>query len=443
MLKTLLLKRGEFFLLICAFLVLFSSCRDHYRMKLLVSMEDAPLMKEIVGEINSHSRFQIEVEAQDSLTETKAISAILDNEFAITTVDNTLDYRRSKQDIRTVIPFFHEVLVILSRNRLSQSMIDSLLRAGDYLVLTKEAEELQFFKKLIPRFTGDSTINYRIEDHFDLKNDLKRNELMLFFSGKENYELGRLIHSKEAHIYSFDPVASKGNGSFVEGFCQEYKKTTPYVLSRDAFGIALEKPIYTFAVHELLVTRRDFPAEVIYDLIETIHHHHIVPVFGSSNNYTFEVNQQDINLIFPFQQGTVDYLNRDQPKFVERYAEVMGFVLSAFVLLIGLVASLRATINQRKKDRMDEYYKALLTLKENMSTYDSQYLFDRLRRLQKKVFELLIDEKLSANNEFVIFMMLWDEIYHSLDHSKIINDQGPSDIEIEKEQHDAGVDGHA
>ncbi len=429
--KIIFFERGRIFFLILTCWILFTSCQDHYKMKLLVSIEDAPLMQEIIGEINSHSNFEIEVVSRDSLTEVKAIESILNGEFAVTTVDNTLDYPQSKKNIRTVIPFFHEVLVILSRHQISQSKIDSLLRAGDYLVLTKELEELQFFKKLIPRFTGDSTVNYRIEDHFDLENDLKRNELILFFSGKENYELGQLLHAKKAYIYSFDPVSSKGNGSFIEGFCREYKKTTPYVLSRDAFGIALDKPIYTFAVHELLVTRREFPADVIYDLIETIHHHHIVPIFGSSNSYTFEVNQQDINLIFPFQQGTIDYLNRDQPKFVERYAEVMGFVLSAFVLLIGLVASLRATINQRKKDRMDEYYKDLLTLKENMSTYDSQYLFDRLRRLQKKVFELLIDEKLSANNEFVIFMMLWDEIYHSLDHSKIINDQNRSDVEVE------------
>lgn len=434
--KTFFFNKGSIFLLVLTCWMFLTSCKDHYKMKLLVSIEDAPLMTEIIGEINSHSKFEIEIVSRDSLTEVKAIESILSGEFAITTVDNTLDYQQSKRDIRTVIPFFHEVLVILSRHQMSQSKIDSLLRAGDYLVLTKELEELQFFQKLIPRFTADSALNYRIEDHYDLENDLLRNELILFFSGKENYDLGQLIHSKKAYIYSFDAVDSKGNGSFIEGFCREYKKTTPYVLSRDAFGIALEEPVYTFAVHELLVTRRDFPADVIYDLIETIHHHHIVPIFGSSNSYTFEVNQQDINLIFPFQQGTIDYLNRDQPKFVERYAEVMGFVLSAMVLLIGLVASLRATINQRKKDRMDEYYKELLNLKENMSTYDSQYLFDRLRRLQKKVFELLIDEKLSANNEFVIFMMLWDEIYHSLDHSKIINDKEPLDVNVEQKHND-------
>lgn len=434
--KTFFFQQRQYFLLVLICWMFLTSCKDHYKMKLLVSIEDAPLMTEIIGEINSHSKFEIEIVSRDSLTEVKAIESILSGEFAITTVDNTLDYQQSKRDIRTVIPFFHEVLVILSRHQMSQSKIDSLLRAGDYLVLTKELEELQFFQKLIPRFTADSAINFRIEDHYDLENDLLRNELILFFSGKENYDLGQLIHSKKAYIYSFDAVDSKGNGSFIEGFCREYKKTTPYVLSRDAFGIALEEPVYTFAVHELLVTRRDFPADVIYDLIETIHHHHIVPIFGSSNSYTFEVNQQDINLIFPFQQGTIDYLNRDQPKFVERYAEVMGFVLSAMVLLIGLVASLRATINQRKKDRMDEYYKELLNLKENMSTYDSQYLFDRLRRLQKKVFELLIDEKLSANNEFVIFMMLWDEIYHSLDHSKIINDKEPLDVNVEQQHND-------
>lgn len=410
-------------LLMLTVLLLSSGCEKNYEMRLLVPEQDVLLMDQIAQEINSHSKFQIRVISEDSLTEVKAIDAVLADRYEITTVDNTLDYKKSKRDIRTVIPFFHEVLVVLSRHELAPGQVDSLLRVGDYLILTKEEEELDIYKEMIPSYTGREDLNYRIEDHYNIEVDLQFHELLLFFTGKENLDLGKLIRSKQAYIYSLDDPEIRGNGSFIEGFCKEYKKTTPYTLSRYAFGMVLEEPIYTLAVHELLIAKRDFPSEVIYDLLQTIHHHHIVPVFESSNSYTFEVNQQDINLSFPFHQGTIDYLDRDKPKFVERYAEVMGFVLSAFVLLIGLVASLKATMNQRKKDRMDEYYKELLDLKENLNRYDNQTLFDKLRILQKKVFELLIDEKLSANNEFVIFMMLWEELYGSLDHSKILRDQ--------------------
>ncbi|MEQ9230511.1 MAG: hypothetical protein RIF46_07485, partial [Cyclobacteriaceae bacterium] len=328
---------------------------------------------------------------------------------------------KSKRNIKTIIPFFHEVLVVLSKDNLVQEDIDSLIRAGDYMILTKEVDELDFYRRMIPNFTGDSALNYRLENHFDLKSDLEKSSLLLFFSARENYELGQLLFNKEAYLHSLDHVRDVGQGSFIEGFCKDYKKTTPYILSRYAFGITLERPVFTLAVHELLVSTDDLPSKVVYDLISTIHHHHIVPIFESSNSYTFEVNHQDINLSFPFHQGTIDYLNRDQPSFVERYAEVMGFILSAFILLFGLVASLKATIQQRKKDRMDEYYRELLNLKEDFHKIPNDELRTKLTDMQKVVFDLLIREKLSANNEFVIFMMLWDEL-----HSELLGDDANS-----------------
>lgn len=420
---TLMLKKITFskyrLLLIGIFLILsFSACDHKYKLRLLVPEESKDVMDKITNEVNDHSKFEILVFVEDSLTEVKAIDKVLSNEYDLTIVDNTIDYRKSKKTLKTVIPFFHEVLVILSRHKLEQSKIDSLLKSGDFLILSKEVEELDFYKRIIPDYTGDTTLNYRLEDHFNIKQDLEMNELLLFFTHKDNKELGNLIYNKEAFIYSLDPLESKDNGSFIEGFCREYKKTTPFILSRHAFGVVLEKPVYTLAVHELLVSTTELSTEVVYDLIETIHHHHIVKLFESSNSYTFEVNQQDINLSFPFHNGTIDYLNREKPSFIERYSEFMGFLLSAFVLLLGLSASLKATINRRKKDRMDEYYKELLELKEQFDSIEVDVLDKQLKELQKKVFELLIKEKLSANNEFLIFMMLWDELYHSTEKKR-------------------------
>ncbi len=410
-----LLKAMAYRLSLLLLAILLFGCDRHYDMSLLVPYDDATLMKRIAGEINSHSKFQIRVVSKDSLTEVDAIDAILKSQYDITTVDNTIDYTKPKKEVRTIIPFFHEVMVVLSRHKLQQSDIDSLLRVGDYLVLAKEKEELNIYKQMIPNYTGNNGLNYRIEEHYDLKNDINRNNLLIFFSDKENKEVGDMLFNEEAYIYSLDKPEMRGKGSFLEGFCKEYKKTTPYLLPRHAFGIVLKKPVYTMAVHELLVARADLPTKVVYDLMETVHHHHIVPIFESYNNYTFEANQQDINLSFPFHEGTIDYMNREKPKFVERYADVMGFILSACVLLVGLTASLRATINQRKKDRMDEYYKDLLDLKDKIESMDHAVVKMKLLYLQRKVFDMLIKEKLSANNEFLIFMMLWQELEAKLD----------------------------
>ncbi len=398
----------------CLSLLLLTSCMTDYNLKLLVSEEDVPVMTKIAEEINIHSDFNIAVVSKDSLTEVASIQGLLAGESDLTTVDNTLDYHASKKNIRTAIPFFHEVLVVASRRQMSQNELDSLIRNGSYMVLTKEVDELDFFRRLIPNFTGDTAINYRLENHYNLMEDFANNEVLLFFSALENYELGQLLFQKEAYLYSLDRNETIGQGSFIEGFCQSYKKTTPYILSRFAFGVGLDKPTYTLAVHELLITTTDLPSKVVYDLIGTIHQHHIVPIFESSNSYTFEVNHQDINLSFPFHDGTIDYVNRDKPTFVERYSEFMGFILSVFIVMAGLFASLKATVNQKKKDRMDIYYHQLLEIKERVKDIPTVELRTKLNDMQKIVFDLLIKEKLSANNEFTIFMMLWDEIHHEM-----------------------------
>ncbi|MFY0598234.1 MAG: hypothetical protein JXR03_01095 [Cyclobacteriaceae bacterium] len=401
--------------LACLILItILSSCNTNYELRLLVSEEDKAAMTKIADEVSNHSRFNINVIGKDSLTEIEAINKLLNDDFDITTVDNTIEYHGSKQDLRTVIPFFHEVLVVVSRLQLEQGEIDSLIKMGDYIVLTKEVDELEFFKKLIPNFTGDSSINYKLEPHFNLEKDIAENDILLFFSALENHELGKLLFDEQAYIYSLDHKDTYGKGSFIEGFCQSYKKTTPYIISRYAFGTTLQDPVYTLAVHELLVAQTGTADKVIYDLIETIHQHHVVPIFASSNSNTFEVNHQDINLTFPFHDGTINYINRDKPSFIERYSEFMGFVLSVFIVIFGLGASFKANMNQRKKDRMDEYYHELLELKQGLENISNHDLRSKLANMQSIVFDLLIREKLSANNEFVIFMMLWDEVHQEL-----------------------------
>ena len=114
----------------------------------MVPIEDEAAMRRIATEINSHSRFEIEILSKDSLTEVSAIDMLLNEEFDITTVDNTLDYPKSKKELRTVIPFFHEVLVVLSKHQLKQYEIDSLIRNGDYMILSKEVDELDFYKRM-------------------------------------------------------------------------------------------------------------------------------------------------------------------------------------------------------------------------------------------------------------------------------------------------------
>ena len=69
------------FLLALFFVFLITSCNYKYQLKLMVPNEDVVALKEIANEISSHSRFEIEVITQDSLTEVKAIDQLLVDQF--------------------------------------------------------------------------------------------------------------------------------------------------------------------------------------------------------------------------------------------------------------------------------------------------------------------------------------------------------------------------
>ncbi|MEQ9231169.1 MAG: hypothetical protein RIF46_10840, partial [Cyclobacteriaceae bacterium] len=77
-------------------LLILSGCNTNYQIKLMVPLEDEPAMQKIVDDINTHSRFEILLITEDSITEVGAIDKMLAQDFEITTVDNTLDYHKSK-----------------------------------------------------------------------------------------------------------------------------------------------------------------------------------------------------------------------------------------------------------------------------------------------------------------------------------------------------------
>ena len=112
--------------------------------------------------------------------------------------------------------------------------------------------------------------------------------------------------------------------------------------------------------------------------------------------------------------GARRYLERDEPDFLERYAETMNFlVYLVFLILTGLVGLARWR-SQRKKDRIDVFYQRTLVIRNKATPEICAQLLIDLGVLEEEAFQSLIDEKLAADESFSIFTDLVDRVRSDL-----------------------------
>jgi hypothetical protein len=75
--------------------------------------------------------------------------------------------------------------------------------------------------------------------------------------------------------------------------------------------------------------------------------------------------------------------------------------------------------HMRRKNRIDVFYTETMAIRQSISgsaTSDERTTaIQKIRELQTKAFEMLVDEKLSADESFRIFVSLSNDVLHELD----------------------------
>jgi hypothetical protein len=201
-----------------------------------------------------------------------------------------------------------------------------------------------------------------------------------------------LLSSNEWRLFSLDDIDFAGRGSSVEGFCQYYPRAYPYIIPKNVFGQYPEKPVYSLAMDMLLVTHAGSDSRWVHDLTRDIleGRHYL-----SQENVLFarvrEHFDRDV-LNFPLHEGALDYLDRNEPSFFERYAEAFGVVFSIIVVFAGILSSLK----RLKKERIDKYYRQAMKI-DNL---------EDLNKLEEKAIDHLEKDRLSADESFSIFLKI-------------------------------------
>ena len=122
----------------------------------------------------------------------------------------------------------------------------------------------------------------------------------------------------------------------------------------------------------------------------------------------------------PFHPGAEAHYDRDQPPFLVEYAEAISLGVSLLAAMVSLGVAFVASVQQRDKDRIDQFYRRLDAIAHRVlaGKESSAVLRGEIYVIRREAFERLINEELQANESFTIFQDYLRALLGELDSSE-------------------------
>lgn len=317
-------------------------------------------------------------------------------------VENYIPFR---EGIHSLVPMYPQILHIFYKTDSIPQNIEKLLYGKSVYIGPEGSSSFRFMNDLFKFFQLDVskfqiTDNPFFNDVYCGFSDVIRSEYLQGFEG--------------SHLYSIDNINEIGQGSIVEGMALQYPHIKPFIIPNKSYGHLTTGPILTLSTDAILVSKSDFDEQIAYDITKSIYDNQqefaaISPLVYLELSKPYDRSK----LNFPIANGSRIYVDRDEPGFLERYAEILGLSFTLLLTIISAVVSFTRWNNLRKKNRIDIFYTELMDIKSSITTTNNLdegfKLINRIKQNQSKAFDMLIDEKLLANESFKIFMDLSKE----------------------------------
>jgi hypothetical protein len=220
-------------------------------------------------------------------------------------------------------------------------------------------------------------------------------------------------------LYSFGTPSDIGRGSVVDAAALLNPPLRPFVIPATTYGAANTGPVVTVAVDKMLVVRSDLDASLVYDLINTVRR--LRPALSATRPGLFDQIGDDHDVsksTFVLHEGAQAFLQRDEPTVYERYSGVAEVVVTLMIALASAILAGFRILKMRRKNRIDRFYSAAIEIRNSISgssTADERLLAaKKIRELQDTAFDQLVDEKLSADESFRIFVTLSNDVLGQL-----------------------------
>ncbi len=371
---------------------------------------DLELTQNLKALLDKGSEFQLDITTQQHAGET-ALDMLLAGEGDIALVSNYLPYR---EGISTVMPVYSSVLHIVYRDGRDPSSGYSLMNnASIYAGKVGSASRLMFTR--IASSIGLSADNYAFID--EVENVLSADpDIIVVFAPITPRRMEEFVGYK---LFSFGSPSEIGAGSVVDAAALLNPPLRPFVIPTGTYGVANSGPVVTVAVDKMLVVRNDLGASLIYDLINTIQRSR--PALSATRPGLFARMGDDFDVsksTFVLHEGAQNFLQRAKPSVYERYSGVAEVVVTLIIAFASVSLAGIRIFKVRRKNRIDRFYSAIIGIRNSISgssTVDERALAtEKVKRLKDTAFDQLVNEKLSADESFRIFITLSNDVLSQL-----------------------------
>jgi TRAP-type uncharacterized transport system substrate-binding protein len=374
---------------------------------------DQEVAAELVDVFEQNSRHSISIVPLPDGAESP-LDALESGQADLALVSNSQAYRPR---VTTVMPLYPTVLhVFYRRDREFDDLRDLFVDGSVYAGPTESASRR--LTMTVVESLGLSAADVDLVEEPATPSDV----IVLYLPaspGRIAERLEELGAAGQYRLLSLGTMEDIGTGSSLDRALLLNPRMTPYVLPLGTYGDVTPEAIVTLAVDKMLVADSQVPEAAVYDLISEIRR--LQPALASDHPLLFKNLRDEFDpadSVFVLHPGAHAFVNRDTPDVYERYSGVAEVLIT---LLIGLVSGTFALVqiyNRRRKNRIDAFYTDIMAIRDTALKSNAadvrQAQVRKARELQKKAFEMLVDEKLAADESFRIFLALSNDIVDEL-----------------------------
>ena len=266
-------------------------------------------------------------------------------------------------------------------------------------------------------FSKVERVELPIEDACQQLKDGKIEALLIVLSLR-SHSLVDLVSAGEIKLVGIGRDLEEG--SVLQGFRLAYPFIEPVMIPRYSYGAphgslpgVPPEPVPTIGVQTVLVAHRDVPEDLAREITRVVIEKRSILTREFEGVNMTEDDLDPRGLQFPLHRGAMAYYNRHEPAFLERYAEVIGLLITLAITAWGLIATGRRWLGQRKKERIDEYYTEVNQILGRLEEAGTSEEFDEIEAslydVRSTALQLLTSERLIADESFRIFQSLLAE----------------------------------
>ncbi len=377
-----------------------------------------PVDREIVEDLGRLLTNESEIDVDftpSALSEQAALDALSSGDADIALVSNDLPFRT---DVATIMPLYPTVLHVGHFGADVETFGPEMLRDKSIFAGTEGSASRYVFERIAHR------LHLRPDEYRFVESSEERPDLVVVFSPISPERLDEVRDAlqdyPEFQLISMGAPEDIGRGTLVDAALLMNPNFRPFVIPVGTYGASTSEPVLTVAVDKMLVARRDLPSASVYYLVNEILR--LRPAMSALRPGLLESLSEDFDVSrskYIVHAGAQAYLQRDAPSIYERYSGIAEVVATVVLGLVSAIFGGMRLYKMRRKNLIDTFYVRAIALQrgigERTSDEDRQRIAGEIRELQTQAFDLLVDEKLAADESFRIFITLSNDVLRQLD----------------------------